>query len=287
MYGVDNPDDLIGLKITDVHVEDSEKNAAFIRAIVENGYRVRNIETEEIDIHGQLRYLLNSGVVTIKDHYVVNGWGTQVDITELRETQQALLRAEQERAAELAKVNQELRQRDRLLSAVADIAKDLLENPQVDSAIERVLRKIGEAAGISRVTLMREEPEVGTGRMQHHVLLEWTAPSVPRQSDDPLTKTLYNDEYGILVDELHAGHSIWHVLEELPEPARTQQESIAVKSTGAVSIFIEGKYFGCVAFDDCMYHRQWSNQEIDVLTSGAGAIGAALHRKQLQQIAGR
>ena len=115
MYGVDNPDDLIGLQIADVHVEDSEKNAAFFRAIVENGYRVRNIETEEIDRYGQLRYFLNSGVITIKDNYVVNGWGTQVDITELRETQQALLHAEQERAAELAGINMELqRTLDRL-----------------------------------------------------------------------------------------------------------------------------------------------------------------------------
>jgi DNA-binding CsgD family transcriptional regulator len=94
---------------------------------------------------------------------------------------QTLLRTQQERAAELAQVNEELRQHEhevqrsyRLLSTVAEVTKDLLENPQID-----------------------------------------------------------------------------------------------------------GEYFGCVFFDDCIDDRQWSTQEIDVLTSGAGAIGAALHRKQL------
>jgi len=56
---------------------------------------------------------------------------------------------------------------------------------------------------------------------------------------------------------------------------------MGVKSTGVVPIFIEGKYFGCVGFDDCMDYRQRTIQETDMLSSAAGAISAALHRKQL------
>ncbi|MBD0269332.1 MAG: PAS domain S-box protein, partial [Cyanobacteria bacterium Co-bin8] len=127
MYGVNNPEDLIGVRNADVHVPDSEKNAAFIRGIVESGYRFRNVETEEVDRQGRLRYFLNSGVSTVQDGYVAGGWGTQVDITELRETQQIFLQAEQARAAELAAANEALKQRDCLLSVVAEITKDLLE----------------------------------------------------------------------------------------------------------------------------------------------------------------
>ncbi|MFB2897013.1 GAF domain-containing protein [Aerosakkonemataceae cyanobacterium BLCC-F50] len=129
MYGVENPDDLMGLKIADFHIENSEKNVAFIRAIVENGYRARNIETEEIDKHGKLRYFLNSGAIAIKDNYVVNGWGTQVDITELRETQQALLHAEKERVAELAKANHALR----------ESLRSLATNPELDTFLGYLL----------------------------------------------------------------------------------------------------------------------------------------------------
>jgi PAS domain S-box-containing protein len=110
MYGVNHPDELIGLRNADVHVPDSEKNAAFIRGTIENGYRYHNLETEEVDTQGRLHYFLNNGVYTIRNGCVVSGWGTQIDITELRETQQALLQAEQARSQELEQINAELQQ---------------------------------------------------------------------------------------------------------------------------------------------------------------------------------
>jgi signal transduction histidine kinase/PAS domain-containing protein len=105
MYGIDNPDDCIGMKNSDVHIPDSDKNAAFIRGIVENR---RDLETEEIDSQGQPRYFLNGGGFTSKDGYIVAGWGSQVDITQLRQTQQALLVNEKQRTAEFKKINKTL-----------------------------------------------------------------------------------------------------------------------------------------------------------------------------------
>ncbi len=201
-----------------------------------------------------------------------------------REQEKAAL----ERAAELTKINEELQQRGqevqqsyRLLAVIAEVTQDLLHNSQVEEAIVQALQQIGEAANISRVTLMQEKLEVSSGRLQHHVIQEWVASGISRQMDDPITRVMYSDEYGAICDELRAGRSIWYVIEDLPEPIQTEQIGIAVKSTGAVPIFIEGEYFGCVGFDDCIDHRQWTSQEVDVLTSSAGAIGAALHRKQL------
>jgi len=188
-------------------------------------------------------------------------------------TQQALLQAEQARSAELQQANEELQQRDRLLSTVAAVSKDLLESAEVDNAITQALQRIGEAAGISRMLLMRERLEASSERLQHQVIQEWVAPNVPRQMDDPATKSVFNDECGVLIDELRVGRSIWHTLEDFLEPAQTHQARIEVKSTGAVPIFIEGEYFGCVGFDDCVTHRQWTTHEIDVLTTGTGAIG--------------
>jgi PAS domain S-box-containing protein len=125
MYGVDNPDDLIGIRNADVHVPDSEKNAAFIRGTIENGYRFYHLETEESDQHGRLLYFLNSGVYTIKDGYIVGAWSTQVDITELKETQQALLEIEQKRVAELANANAEILEREREKTVLLSISQTI------------------------------------------------------------------------------------------------------------------------------------------------------------------
>ncbi|MBD2463014.1 PAS domain S-box protein [Oscillatoria sp. FACHB-1407] len=125
MYGVDNPDDLIGIGNADVHVPDSEKNAAFIRGTIENGYRFYHLETEEIDRQGRLHCFLNSGAYTIKDGYIVAGWATQIDITELKETQQALLETEQKRVAELANANAEILEREREKTVLLSISQTI------------------------------------------------------------------------------------------------------------------------------------------------------------------
>ncbi|MBE9139790.1 PAS domain-containing protein [Nodosilinea sp. LEGE 07088] len=108
MYGLAKGDDAVGIRLTAVHIAESEKNQQFITALAENGYRIRNAESEEIDVTGRRRYFLNSGFGFIENDRVTGGWGTQIDITELREAQQALLQAEQERSQELERLNGEL-----------------------------------------------------------------------------------------------------------------------------------------------------------------------------------
>jgi signal transduction histidine kinase/PAS domain-containing protein len=137
MYGIANPDDCIGIKNSDVHIPDSDKNAAFIRGIVENR---RDLETEEIDSQGQSRYFLNGGGFTSKDSYIVAGWGSQVDITQLRQTQQALLINEKQRTAELEKANKTL---SRSLSWLA-------REEDLNKFLEQILLDISKALQAAR-----------------------------------------------------------------------------------------------------------------------------------------
>jgi signal transduction histidine kinase/PAS domain-containing protein len=105
MYNLASPEEFSGIWLRDVHVADSDKNHTFLRTAVENRYQVRNYESEEVDFRGNPRYFLNNVTTLLKDGYAIGGWGSQLDITELRLTQQALLQAEQQRAAELAAAN--------------------------------------------------------------------------------------------------------------------------------------------------------------------------------------
>jgi PAS domain S-box-containing protein len=110
MMGLSNPEEITQIRMTDVHVQDSQKNRVFMLTCVENSWCIRNAESEEIDVNGKRRYFLNSAISFIENDRVTGGWGTQIDITELRETQQALLQAEQERSQELERLNTELQQ---------------------------------------------------------------------------------------------------------------------------------------------------------------------------------
>jgi signal transduction histidine kinase/PAS domain-containing protein len=190
-------------------------------------------------------------------------------------------KAAQQRAAELAKANEELRQRDRLLSAVAQVTKNLLEAEDVETAIPSALQVVGQAANISRVQLLLERQAPAKQKLQHIVAYEWNALGIAPQMDHPTAAVLDNDEFNFMIQELHLGRSIWRLVEDFPDPIQTTFKSIRIESSGTVPIFIEGRYIGGIGFDDCVTARQWSQQEIDVLTTAAESIGAALHRKHL------
>jgi PAS domain S-box-containing protein len=159
MYGANHPDEVVGMGNPDCHVEASEKNNAFIRGIIENGYKIRNLETEEIDRDGQPRYFLNSCTGVIRDGYYAGGWATQIDITELRLAQQALLQAEQDRVAELARTNQALRNNlDRLAA-----------EPNLDAFLGHVLTEISQQLNMHTAWLYRYDPQHQTIRLNNWV----------------------------------------------------------------------------------------------------------------------
>jgi signal transduction histidine kinase len=287
IYGLFTIEAASGSRLSDAHVSTFEKDLKFLRRWVENGYRIRAAESEEVTPQGKRCYFFNNVIGIIKDEQFIEVWGTQLNVTELRETRQALLEAERKRVSELTKANEELQQRERevqrsyrLLSVVAQVTKDLLEAENIDIAIPAALQAVGEVADMSRVILILEHQDPSTHKFKHCVEYEWVAAEI----FDHLAvgmMVMDNDDFLPLVQSLHSRKSVWHLINDLPDVTRVQFERLSIKSTGVIPIFIEGRYFGYVGFDDCVAHRQWSQQEIDVLTAAAESIGAALHRKQL------
>lgn len=95
MYGYDSPDNLIGLRIADLHAgEHFEENQNSFRAFIKGGYRVENVETTEADLFGNLKIFTNQAVGLIQDNHLVGIWGTQQDITTKRAVMEALKESE-------------------------------------------------------------------------------------------------------------------------------------------------------------------------------------------------
>jgi PAS domain S-box-containing protein len=121
MYGLEKAEDVVGLRIAATQSDKIEHTLTFIRAVVESNYRMSSAESAEVDANGRQRYFLNSIIGFVDRGYVTGGWGTQIDITELRTTQQALLQNERERAAELSKMNAVLRRSVNHLTTTASL----------------------------------------------------------------------------------------------------------------------------------------------------------------------
>jgi signal transduction histidine kinase/PAS domain-containing protein len=143
MMGFTQEEDSIGLRLSALHISESAKNHDFMQGFIRNGYSSCNAESEEIGITGRKCYFLNSAIGFIEHDHLTGGWGSQLDITELRETQQALLQAEQDRTARLAKTNQALKSSIDCLAA----------NPDLNSFLGYMLREIAQQLHLDYVNL--------------------------------------------------------------------------------------------------------------------------------------
>jgi len=119
MYGYDSAQDLVGARLGDLLVRSDPANMAYLRYFIQSGYQLVDAESHERDRSGASRFFLNNLIGSIENGVVVRAWGTQRDITALKEAQQELERtyaAEQQARAEAEAA---LRLRDQFLSIAA------------------------------------------------------------------------------------------------------------------------------------------------------------------------
>lgn len=83
MYGIKDPDEMIGKGHLDFHGGRSHPvNREILRAFVECGYHIENAITEETGFDGQDLVFSNNWMGIIENNHLVRMWGTQFDITE-------------------------------------------------------------------------------------------------------------------------------------------------------------------------------------------------------------
>lgn len=58
-----------------------------------NGYKIENSETVEIKIDGTQIHVLNNAIGIIENNRLIANWGTQIDITERKRAEEAILKA--------------------------------------------------------------------------------------------------------------------------------------------------------------------------------------------------
>ena len=92
MYGYETAEEVVDKPVIEILGQNKSQNSNTIsfESFVTAGYRVNNSETREVDKEGQAKYFLNNGLGIIEEDHLVRIWGTQRDITELRQVQEQL-----------------------------------------------------------------------------------------------------------------------------------------------------------------------------------------------------
>lgn len=90
MYGYEEPCGLIGAFSGQLLDLSDPANVEYLRAFVENGFRLSDAESHEKDRFGRDKYFLNNIIGIVENDCLVCIWGTQRDITEQKQSEREL-----------------------------------------------------------------------------------------------------------------------------------------------------------------------------------------------------
>ncbi len=181
--------------------------------------------------------------------------------------------------AELIGATVAARRHEAILEAVAVSAKELLRTSNLQQSLPMVIERLGQATGVDRVHLIEVGTDTPTEQspvVQHYV---WSAPSVSSSIDYQEIKEAMA-EVGLesWVPRLTRGETVVGNSRDFAPAARTLLERGNVKSVMAVPVFVDGHWWGLIAFDECGFERHWGPAEIDAFKTLAELVGAAIAR---------
>lgn len=172
-----------------------------------------------------------------------------------------------------------------ILRAVAAVAERLLSDADWTAQIRTVLALLGQATQVSRVYVFDARP-TPDGDYLSSQLYEWCAPGVSPQIDNPDLQNLPFRGAGLgrWVDELSANRPIFGLVDSMPDGERAILEPQGILSLIVLPIFMLGRFWGFMGFDECHTRRTWLVQEIDALHAATRLLGSAMSHSHTQQL---
>jgi diguanylate cyclase (GGDEF)-like protein/PAS domain S-box-containing protein len=189
--------------------------------------------------------------------------------------------------AELIGATVSAHRHEAVLEAVAMSAKELLRSSDLQQSLPKVIEWLGQATGVDRVHIIEidtDTPSEHSPVVEHYV---WSAPGISTSINFQEIKAPMADVgLGSWVPRLTRGETIFGNVPDFEPAARTLFERGGIKSVMAVPVFVDGRWWGLIAFDDCRIERHWGPAEIDTFKTLAELVGAAVARtRHLQNLA--
>ncbi|MBD2691133.1 EAL domain-containing protein [Anabaena catenula] len=177
----------------------------------------------------------------------------------------------------------ELRQRDRLLQAVAEAANYLLAEMNYEIAIEKALATFGEAANGDRVYLFHNHSHPVTGEMAVSLQFEWIKSGVKPSLHHWQNQSYQTSGLGRWYTILSRGQSISGLIQEFPTTEKELLSRDNIQSLLLVPLRLEEDFWGYLGLADCTSPRRWSRHEESSLLTMAAIISGARQRQQVEE----
>ena len=171
--------------------------------------------------------------------------------------------------------------KSRFLEAVALTNTYLLKESDWKVALQKGFEIIGNNIGVDRVYFFEkvENPESDSVLISQKI--EWVSKFAKAEIDNPELQNLKLETFKEMSEKI-LNNQIYSVSRS--NSSETFLHSILIPqniySLVAVPIFLEGKFFGFIGFDDCRQEREISSEEINILlTLSSNLATTALSKK--------
>jgi len=187
----------------------------------------------------------------------------------------AKLENEERRQAEL-----DLRRRDAMLEAVTYSAEQFLGTSDWHDVIAEVLERLGMITHATHAYLFEDHTGPG-GEPLTSMRYEWTAPGFP----DDLERQMYQNSpvhqagFEEQVQDLSRGNVRMGTSATFNPIEKQLMDEAGVRSILEVPVFVNGREWGAIGFDDFETEREWSPAEVDALKIAGNVLGTAIKRQ--------
>ena len=176
----------------------------------------------------------------------------------------------------------DLHKRDRILAGAALAINQLLITSDLDPALNQALEIQGCLADVDRVYIY-ENYDTQDGDHRCKMRYDWFKESIaPEKRGSSLSHDLSYSDPIPWYENLAGGMPFKGLTRDEPPQTRAFLEQLNVLSFLMVPIFLKERFWGFIGFDDRKNERIWSWDEVSVLMTIAGAIGASLDRWKTQ-----
>ncbi|MEH2035178.1 EAL domain-containing protein [Nostoc sp.] len=177
----------------------------------------------------------------------------------------------------------ELRQRDRLLQAVAEAANYLLGEMNYETGIDLALAVLGEAAKADRAYLFQNHLHPITEEMAVSLRFEWTQSCIESTHHHWQNQPYQASGLVRWYTVLSSGQSINGITQKFPVAEQEFLIRDGIKSLLLVPLRLDNDFWGYLGLADCTFERHWSKHEESTLLTMAASIMGARQRQQVEE----
>ena len=177
-----------------------------------------------------------------------------------------------------------LLKRNKILESVRFAAYHFLQDQIWNDSVVKVLGDIGNAADISR-TVFYEVVTDNTCVLCAKKRYEWTAPGISPGLKDPEYRTISFEKWGVAhwIDTLAQGRLLSISQQDCSYAEQIIFQYREIESLILIPVFVEGRWWGIFALEDCSEIREWTAAETSCFSALADMLGATVARQRFQK----